>query len=194
MRDLDELNQEVRACRKCELWKTREKAVPGEGSANADLIFIGEAPGFNEDQQGKPFVGKAGKVLDELLEWMGLMRREIYITNVLKCRPPGNSNPTVEQIKACSGYLDRQLSLIQPRLIIPMGKFAAQHILEKFNLEPEKISVIHGRVYTVNTLEGTKTIIPVYHPAVATYNPDMMDVLLEDFKTIKNDIGLRKIG
>jgi DNA polymerase len=151
------------------------------------LIFIGEAPGYSEDQQGRPFVGKAGKVLDELLASIGLHRSEVYIANVLKCRPPGNRDPLPAEIEACTPYLDTQLELIQPQVIATLGNFSLTYLFEKFGLhaKKDKISKIHGKVFTVCTIAGVTTIVPLYHPAVAVYNPGMKQTLLEDFQVLR---------
>ena len=178
------LKQKIRLCKRCNLWKTRTNPVVGEGSLTADIIFIGEAPGYNEDQQGKPFVGRAGKIFDELLNSIGLKRKDIYITNILKCRPPGNANPSPEQIKACSPYLDEQIKIIQPKIIVTLGNFALSYIFDKFRLKQEKISSIHGRIFTLANLIGIEKIMPMYHPAAAVYNPGMKTILIKDFKTI----------
>jgi len=161
--------------------------VVGEGSLSARLIFIGEAPGYSEDQQGRPFVGKAGKVLDELLASIGLHRSEVYIANVLKCRPPGNRDPLPAEIEACTPYLDAQLDLIQPQVIATLGNFSLTYIFEKFGLhaKKDKISKIHGKVCTVSSITGVTMIVPLYHPAVATYNPGMKQILLEDFQLLR---------
>ena len=176
-------------CRKCSLWKTRNHPVVGDGSLDAKIMFIGEAPGRNEDLQGKPFVGKAGKILDELLESINLKREDVYIGNILKCRPPNNRNPMKSEIETCTGYLDRQLEIIQPKVICPLGNFACSFIFEKFGLKTEKISGLHGRIFQTNTLFGKITIIPLFHPAVATYNPNTKTVLLEDFQIVKKTIS-----
>jgi uracil-DNA glycosylase family 4 len=176
----------VEACQRCELWRTRTNPVVGEGSLSARLMFIGEAPGYSEDQQGRPFVGKAGNVLDELLASIGLHRSEVYIANVLKCRPPGNRDPLPVELEACTPYLDAQLELIQPQVIATLGNFSLAYIFEKFGLhaQKDKISKIHGRVFTVRMITGVTTIVPLYHPAVATYNPGMKKSLMEDFKVL----------
>ncbi|MHC1566517.1 MAG: type-4 uracil-DNA glycosylase [Candidatus Syntropharchaeia archaeon] len=183
--EMERIRKEVKKCRRCELWKTRKNPVVGEGSLYAGIIFIGEAPGYYEDLKGKPFVGKAGKILDELLQSVGLERRKVYITNVLKCRPPNNRNPTSDEIKACSPFLDRQIEIIQPMILVTLGNFALIHVFDKFGLKREKISRIHGKVFEIETGEGKKKIIPLYHPAVATYNPAMRNVLFEDFDSLK---------
>jgi len=179
----------VKNCKKCSLYKTRNKPVVGDGSVNAKILFVGEAPGYNEDLQGKPFVGKAGKILDELLESIGLQRDEVYIANILKDRPPNNRNPLASEIKACTEYLDKQMQIIQPKIIVPLGNFATSYIFEKFGLKLDKISNIHGKVFQMNTIFGKINIIPFYHPAVATYNPNEKNILLEDFKTIQKIIN-----
>jgi len=178
----------VENCKRCDLYKTRNKPVIGDGSLNADIMLIGEAPGYNEDKQGLPFVGKAGKILDELLDAISLKREDVYIANILKCRPEGNRNPSKDEIDSCSNYLNKQIEIIQPRIIIPLGNFASQFIFEKYGLKYDKISRIHGKKYKIKTIEGEVIIIPMYHPAVATYNPNTKHILNEDFKNIKKSL------
>jgi len=186
-KELNKLTQEILNCKKCGLYKTRTNPVVGEGSQDTDIIFIGEAPGFNEDKQGKPFVGQAGKIFDELLNSISLKRADIYITNILKCRPPQNRNPTQEEIKSCSIYLNNQIELIKPKIICCLGNFATDFILKKFNLKDkiQGISKIHGQIFNISTLTGVIKIIPLYHPAVATYNMNMLETLKKDFKVLK---------
>lgn len=179
------LADKVVHCKQCDLYKTRTHSVVGEGSLDADLFFIGEAPGFNEDKQGRPFVGRAGAILDELLASIDLKRSDIYIANILKCRPPKNRNPTESEIRECTPFLERQLDLINPEVIIPMGSFSTEYIFDKFDLKFTKISELHGKVFTKNTLYNTVHILPMYHPAVATYNPNKKNELLEDIKQVK---------
>ena len=183
--NMEEITKALENCRKCNLWKTRKNPVVGAGSLDSEILFIGEAPGYNEDLQGYPFVGRAGKILDELLESVGLKRDDVYIANILKCRPPDNRNPLKNEIESCKEYLNKQIELIQPKIILPLGNFACSYIFEKFSLKYDKISNVHGKVFQMNTLMGTIKIIPLYHPAVATYNPNNKDTLLEDFKIIK---------
>ena len=178
------LEQEIRKCRKCDLWKTRNNPVAGEGPVSSKIMFIGEAPGYNEDLQGRPFVGRAGNIFDELLESAGLQRKKIYITNIVKCRPPGNRNPLTKEIKACRDYLDRQIALINPDIIVTLGNFALSYIFEKFGLGQEKIGSVHGKLFKINTILGSKKIIPMYHPAAATYDAEMKPILKHDFKAI----------
>ena len=181
----------VKNCKKCDLWKTRTKPVVGEGSEDANIIFIGEAPGYNEDRQGLPFVGKAGGILDQSLDSIGLQRQDVYIANILKCRPPKNRNPLKSEVDICTGYLNKQIELIQPEVIIPLGNFATSYIFEKFGLKYDKISNVHGRIFQVSTIFGNIKIIPMYHPAVATYNPNTKDILIEDFKSIQTTLEKR---
>jgi len=183
-KEIKQLSQDVTGCKKCDLCKTRKNPVVGNGSLNASVMFIGEAPGYNEDLQGRPFVGKAGNILSELLESIGLRREEIYIANILKCRPPDNRNPLDLEIKACTPYLDRQITTIKPKVIGTLGNFATSYVLEKFGLQSEKIGKIHGKIFHIKNLLFDAKIIPLYHPAAATYNPNMKSILLDDFKTI----------
>lgn len=179
----------VESCRKCNLWKTRNNPVVGEGSINADILFIGEAPGHKEDVKGRPFIGRAGKILDELLNSIGLQRNEVYIGNILKCRPPKNRNPLKTEIEKCSKYLDKQIKIINPKIIVTLGNFAASYIFNKFNLEYDKISNAHGKTFHLNSHSKSVEIIPVYHPAAAIYNQRLKRILTKDFKEIKKVIN-----
>ncbi len=182
--ELSKIEEEIRTCRRCSLWKTRTNPVPGEGNQKADIMFIGEAPGRFEDLKGRPFVGAAGKVLDELLEHVGLKRSEIYITNVVKCRPPGNRDPSPEEIKSCSPYLEKQIEIIEPKIIVTLGRHSMKWVFEKFGIPEDKISRIHGRIYEIN--HGfVRFVLPLYHPAVAVYNPEMEDVLKKDIEVLR---------
>ena len=182
--DMKKIEQEVRNCRKCELWRTRNKPLVGDGSVNAEIMLIGESPGYNEDLQGKAFVGEAGKILDSLLDLVNLKRKDIYITNVLKCHPPRNHNPNRQEIDSCIGYLYKQIEIIKPRIILTLGKFASKEIFDKFNLEFSRISELHGKIYEAETIFGAAKIIPLYHPAVACYHNEMLDVLKKDFEKL----------
>jgi len=185
-KEFTELSKKILNCKKCELWKTRSNPVIGKGSLNTKIIFIGEAPGFNEDKQGEPFVGQAGKIFDELLNSVGLKREEIYITNIMKCRPPNNRNPNQDEIKACSPHLNNQIETIKPKIICCLGNFATDFILRRFNLSDkiQGISRIHGEVFRVSTLNNNIKIIPLYHPAVVTYNSNMLETLKKDFEIL----------
>jgi len=183
-KEIKQIEQDVTNCRRCGLWKTRNNPVAGEGAVTAKVMFIGEAPGYNEDMQGRPFVGKAGKILDELLHSVGFERKEIYIANILKCRPPKNRDPLGDEIKACTSYLDKQIMAIEPKVIVTLGNFASSYVLEKFGFQAEKIGKTHGKIFHIKNLLFDARIIPLYHPAAAVYNPNMKDVLMKDFKSI----------
>ena len=186
--DMKKISIAIKNCKKCELYKSRINPVVGDGSTDADMLFIGEAPGRKEDLQGKPFVGKAGTILDELIKSIGLRRNEVFIANIIKCRPPNNRNPLINEIKACTEHLDRQINTIKPKIIVTLGNFASKYIFNKFNLKYDKISNIHGNIFHINSKDGVIKIIPSYHPAAATYNPNLKNILIKDFKLIKNSI------
>ena len=182
------IKEEIIHCQKCPLWRTRIKPVPGEGSLKAKIMFIGEAPGANEDREGRPFCGAAGKVLDHLLEIANLKREEIFITNILKCRPPQNRDPQKEEINACSPYLKEQIEIIKPKIICTLGNYSTAYIFEKYALKDkiQGISKIHGQVFEIKNLFQSIKIIPFYHPAVVTYNINMKTTLEKDFQVLKN--------
>jgi len=162
--------------------------VIGEGNHYAQIMFIGEAPGKNEAEQGRPFCGAAGKVLDQLLESTGIPRKDVYVTNIVKDRPPMNRDPEPNEIDAYGPYLDRQIEIIQPEIIATLGRFSMVYIMNKFNLgsQLESISRIHGKIFDVTASYGMVKIIPLYHPAVAVYNNQMKDTLKKDFKILLN--------
>lgn len=188
---LKKIKNEVLSCKKCSLYKERIEnrfyPVIGEGNHRAKIMFVGEAPGQQEARTGKPFCGAAGKILDELLESVEIKREEVYIANLLKCRPPKNRDPYPEEIKACFPYLERQIKIIKPKIICPLGRYSMKFLMEKFGLENqiEKISKIHGRLFESKNLFQSITIIPFYHPAVAIYNPNMKEILVKDFKILE---------
>jgi len=184
---LESIADEIKQCTRCDLYKTRNNPVTGDGCKTADILFIGEAPGRNEDLQGKPFVGRAGKILDKLLENIGLDRNQIYIGNILKCRPPGNRNPLKNEIDSCSNFLDKQIDLIKPKIIVTLGSFSTTYVFEKFGIPENKISRVHGTQF--KTKDGKLIIVPVYHPAVATYDPNKIFDLEKDFETIKESLN-----
>lgn len=179
------LREQIAGCRRCPLHETRTLTVPGEGDPDADIMFIGEAPGRNEDRQGKPFVGRAGDVFDRLLASVELTRDQIYLCNILKCRPPNNRNPLVGEIQACVGSLDLQIKIVNPSVIGTLGNFATMYILEKFGIPLRKISELAGTSLAVESEFGPKRIVPLYHPAVATYSPTKIDTLLEHFQVFR---------
>lgn len=184
---LEKINKEILNCQKCLLYKTRIHPVPGEGSSHARIMFIGEAPGNNEDKEGRPFCGASGKILDQLLESAGIKREEIFIANILKCRPPENRNPLKEEIDVCSFFLDKQIETINPKVLCTLGNFSTSYVLEKYGLKDQVqgISKIHGNIFEIKTLFGIIKIVPLYHPAVATYNMNMMETLKNDFQILK---------
>lgn len=166
---------EVSACRKCKLHQGRTRAVPGEGPAHAEIMFIGEGPGFHEDQQGRPFVGAAGKFLEELLALIGMKREQVFIGNVVKCRPPGNRDPEPDELAACNDYLDRQIAALNPKVIVTLGRYS----MAKF-FPNAKISAIHGQARKVNG----RLVVAMFHPAAALHQPRFREPLVEDFKKL----------
>ena len=185
---LFEIEEEIKNCTKCGLSKLRTNAVPGEGGFEKKIILIGEAPGRNEDLQGKPFVGRAGKILDELLKEAGLTREDIFITNIVKCRPPANRDPLPEEIKACSPFLEKQIQAMQPKVIVTLGRFAMNYIFEKYGIQKSSISQVHGKTFKISTLNGLIKVIPMLHPAVVAYDPNRKQELINDFKKLKNEL------
>jgi uracil-DNA glycosylase len=169
---LSQVAREVAVCEKCALYHSRKLAVPGEGPANAEIMFIGEGPGFYENEQGRPFVGSAGKFLDELLAQAGLKRPEVWIGNVVKCRPPGNRDPQPEELAACDEYLERQIQAINPSIIITLGRFS----MGKF-LPGVKISAVHGQMRKI----GNRYVIAMFHPAAALHQASLKPAILADF-------------
>jgi DNA polymerase len=187
--DIILLKEQVLQCQKCELYKTKSHYVFGEGKVDTKVMFIGEAPGANEDATGRPFVGRAGKIFDELLQTAGLKREDVFVANVLKCRPPANRNPRPEEIVACGSYLATQIDIINPKIICPMGNFATEYIFKKYGLKSEltSISRMHGKLFKTQSITGTIKILPLYHPAVATYNIEMKQILVKDIQGLKNE-------
>lgn len=173
---LDEIRAQVENCHACSLCETRTNIVFGDGDPHARVLIVGEAPGKNEDLQGKPFVGAAGKFLDELLEEAGLKREEVFIANVLKCRPPSNRNPQADEIEVCAPFLREQTQSIDPWIIVTMGNFATQFILRTGT----GITRLRGTVQQA----GRFVVLPVFHPAAAIYDRSKRDVLLEDFRQV----------
>ncbi|MFA5207862.1 MAG: uracil-DNA glycosylase [Candidatus Paceibacterota bacterium] len=181
-KEFERINKDALSCKKCILYKKRISPVIGQGSLKAKIMFIGEAPGAKEDATGIPFCGRSGKFLDELLSSAQIDRQKVYICNIIKCRPPENRDPGEKEIKACSHFIEKQIEVISPNVICPLGRLSMKFVMEKFGLESEidVIGKIHGKVF-----KGKETIIPFYHPAVALYNPKMRDVLKKDFKILK---------
>ena len=175
MSELEELHQRIASCPDCDLCRTRTHAVPGEGPPNAEVLFVGEAPGFYEDQQARPFVGPAGRFLDELIASIGLRRDQVFITNVVKCRPPNNRDPLPGEIDACRKHLQRQIELIQPRVIVSLGRYSLAWFFPR-----DAISKVHGQA---KVRDGVY-FMPMYHPAAALHAGNMRKVIEEDFRKI----------
>lgn len=194
MSALTEVYRQIASCQDCELAKHRNKVVPGEGPEDADLLFIGEAPGWNEDQQGRPFVGAAGGFLDQLLASIGLRREQVYIANVIKCRPPQNRDPFPDEIQACSKWLDHQVEIIQPRVIVTLGRYS----LAKY-FPGESIGKIHGKPRKQNDI----IYYPMYHPAAALHQGSLRKIIQEDmlripqiltqWERIPEEVGVRQL-
>jgi uracil-DNA glycosylase family 4 len=174
---LSEIAERVRLCRACPLGAQRTNAVPGEGNPDSPVVFIGEAPGFHEDQQGRPFVGQAGKLLDELLAAAGLQRKDVFIANILKCRPPGNRDPLPGEIEACSSHLAAQIEALNPAVVVTLGRFSLQRFLPG-----SSISRVHGQKFT----RDGRTIVPMYHPAAALHQGSLRAVIEEDFRRLSD--------
>ena len=170
--ELAQVAREVTVCQKCSLYHSRKHSVPGEGPADAEIMFIGEGPGFYENEQGRPFVGAAGKFLDDLLAQAGLKRPQVWITNVVKCRPPGNRDPLPEEVDTCNQYLERQISAINPSIIITLGRYS----MGKF-MPGAKISAVHGQMRKV----GDRYIVAMFHPAAALHQASLKPAILADF-------------
>jgi uracil-DNA glycosylase family 4 len=177
---IEQLEAAVRACTLCTLHRGRTQAVPGEGPVNADIMFIGEGPGFHEDRQGRPFVGAAGQFLEELLASINLTRQQVYIANVVKCRPPGNRDPLPDELSACAPYLDRQIEIIRPKVIVTLGRFSMARFFPGAS-----ISKIHGQPKRV----GNVLVVPMFHPAAALHQPKWRPVVEADFKKLPGFIA-----
>jgi DNA polymerase len=172
---LAQLNAAINVCRACPLGSSRTRAVPGEGPVDAEILFIGEAPGYYEDQQGRPFVGAAGQFLEQLLGSIGLKRSDVFIANVIKCRPPSNRDPLPEEIGACSTHMARQLDILQPKLIVTLGRYSMARFIPG-----AAISKVHGQVRKV----GGVWVVPMYHPAAALHQGNLRRTIEDDFRKI----------
>jgi DNA polymerase len=176
---LAQIAKEVSVCTKCALHESRKKAVPGDGPADAEIMFIGEGPGFHENEQGHPFVGAAGKFLDQLLEQADVTRADVFIGNVVKCRPPGNRDPLPEELVTCDVYLEAQINAINPSIIVTLGRFS----MNKF-IPGAKISAIHGQIQKI----GERFVIPMFHPAAALHQPQLKPSILADFAKLPEQL------
>jgi uracil-DNA glycosylase family 4 len=178
--ELELVAAEVASCTDCKLHQGRKLAVPGEGPPDAELMFIGEGPGFHENEQGRPFVGAAGNFLEELLGAIGLSREEVFITNIVKCRPPGNRDPEAGEIEACERYLERQTLSIDPKVIVTLGRFSMARFFPN-----TRISNIHGQAKQI----GNRLVVPMYHPAAALHQPSLRKTIHADFAKLPELIG-----
>jgi DNA polymerase len=183
--ELEVLGRQVAGCTRCRLSEGRTQVVFGNGNPNADLMFVGEAPGFHEDKQGLPFVGQAGKLLDKLLGGIGLERADVFVCNVLKCRPPGNRDPVTDEKEACEPYLFRQVELIQPKVIATLGNHATKQLSGK----ETGITRVHGQEQRLKVGSLEVLLYPLYHPAAALYTPAMLTVLEQDFARLPELLG-----
>lgn len=192
---LEKIASEVRVCTQCPLWQCRRNAVPGEGNTNAAVVFVGEAPGYWEDVKGLPFVGAAGKVLDGFLDRIRLPRNTVFITNVVKCRPPENRVPRPLEVATCTSlYLNRQISLIQPKIIATLGRHSTAYILSMGEFgKVDNIKRFRGEVYKLNFLGLSVGVVPMYHPASVLHNPRYRDELNKDFQLLRVELETRQI-
>ncbi len=174
--ELESIADKIMNCTQCRLHENRTNAVPGVGDKNANIMLIGEGPGKNEDEEGEPFVGRAGDLLNDLLSHIGLVREDVYITNVVKCRPPDNRDPRKDEIETCLPYLQKQIETIQPEVIGPLGNHATETLIGK-----KGISELHGKKFEYEDIE----LIPLYHPAAGLYNPNLVPEMEEDMQKLK---------
>ena len=177
---LDQLAREISVCTKCALHESRKKAVTGEGPADAEIMFIGEGPGFHENEQGRPFVGASGKFLDQLLEQAGLTRADVFIANVVKCRPPANRDPQPDELQACNVYLEGQIEAINPSIIVTLGRISMGGYFPG-----AKITSVHGQMQKIDG----KYVIPMYHPAAALHQPALRPAILADFAKLPDQLN-----
>jgi len=191
-----DLHEKILTCTLCPLCENRHKAVPGEGPTDAKIMFIGEGPGRQEDLEGRPFVGRAGKFLEECLQSIDLKREEVFITNIVKCRPTekaGNwardRKPTTEEIAACKPYLDRQIELLRPEVICTLGETGKSQVFKRFGLEEDTIGHVHGRLF----LAGNLRVVPLYHPAAALYDYSLRQIIMIDFQNLRRELSQSKL-
>ncbi len=184
LKEMQRISVEVSVCTKCELSRARSNPVVGSGNLGSKIVLVGEAPGRKEDELGSPFVGSAGKLLDKLLCEAGLNRDSLFITNIVKCRPPNNRRPKKSEIRSCEPYLYNQLRVIKPEIIAPMGNSSVSFFFDHYNLGKAAIGDVHGKKYLVNEDWGPVSVIPLYHPAAAIYNRRLLEELTQDMKTL----------
>jgi uracil-DNA glycosylase family 4 len=190
------LHERVLTCTLCRLSEGRHKAVPGEGAPSAKTMFIGEGPGKQEDLDGRPFVGRAGKFLDECLQSIGIQREQVFITNIVKCRPTEKAGsyvkdrkPTSDEISACQPYLDKQIELLKPDVICTLGDTARSEVFKRFGLEEDTIGHVHGRIF----LAGNVRVVPLYHPAAALYDNSLRQIIMIDFQNLRRQLSQSKL-
>lgn len=179
MNNLSDLSGEINKCKRCKLYLTANNVVVGDGNEKADIMFVGEAPGRAEDASGKPFVGRAGKVLDELLSSVDLHRNDVFITNIVKHRPPNNRDPKTDEIESCKYFFESEIDIVNPKLIVTLGSYSLRNFFPLLN-----ISDVHGVLQNVLIKERMFHLFPLYHPASALYNPRLLNILFDDFKKI----------
>lgn len=189
---LEEIAEEVRKCVKCPLHLSRRRAVPGEGNERARVMLIGEAPGRSEDEVGRPFVGAAGRLLDELLASVGISRQEVFITNVVKCRPPNNRDPEPKEVEACLPYLVEQVSTVDPEIVVALGRHSAGVLLGRIG--GVSIMKVRGKLREVNVFGKVRKVMPTLHPAAVLYNPKLRSLVEEDFEGLKRVISGKDSG
>ena len=182
---MTELNNEIRNCQHCRLWQNATNPVPGEGTFEARLMLIGEAPGYWEDMKGRPFIGAAGRVLTELLSQINLSRNQVFIGNIVKHRPPNNRAPRVDEVLACAPYLDKQIKIINPYIIVTLGRHATKYLLSKENIQVDRISQLRGRIFTIKLGKQHYCVMPTYHPAALLYNASYKPEIQQDFLKIR---------
>ncbi|MEM2007046.1 MAG: uracil-DNA glycosylase [Sulfolobales archaeon] len=188
-----EIRAEISVCVKCSLSRSRTRVVPGEGNLFSNVMLLGEAPGRNEDEEGRPFVGAAGRLLDKLIEGAGFKREDLFITNVVKCRPPNNREPKLDELVTCSYFTDRIIAIVDPRTIVALGNYAGYYLFElKGGTKWAGVTKTRGRVYRLPILGAQRAVIPTYHPAAALYNPQLYEAIRADFELLKTVASVGK--
>ncbi len=186
---MSEVADAVRVCERCRLHEGRLNTVPGEGDLSSPVVLVGEAPGRKEDESGRPFVGSAGKLLDAALAHVGLTRSQVYISNVVKCRPPGNRRPRSDEVATCTRFIDEQLAILAPRVVAPMGNSALRHVFRRFGLGRAVIGEVHGKPHPVAFSWGEGVVFPLYHPAAILYNRNLEVELHADLEALMALLG-----
>lgn len=192
METLEDIRREILNCKKCPLHLTKTNYVPGTGTGSSGIVFVGEAPGREEDLKGEPFVGSAGKLLTELMASVELTRDEVFICNVLKCRPPNNRDPLPEEVEVCGGYLVRQLNVIKPNLVVCLGRHSASFIFDFFGLQFSSITKLSGKVFEAEKWDKKVKILPLYHPAAVLYRPQLRGEYEAHFRLVGELCGKTK--